>query len=123
RQGSYLGVTVSVKIPVDASWGWRKILKLRQLVRKVIQHIPDDGQDINLSCPLLEVYGNSIVQDARLPSQANWLENKRIHQNIFKIYSAIVHEIQSDVKCKILSFARPTSSICLMAIAYQWGLR
>ncbi|GKV37600.1 hypothetical protein SLEP1_g45612 [Rubroshorea leprosula] len=67
----------SINIPSDASWGWRKILKLRPLARGLIQHIPRTGQNTYLwhdnwhpAGPLLEVYGNSIVHDSRIPSQA-----------------------------------------------------
>ncbi|GKV27354.1 hypothetical protein SLEP1_g36534 [Rubroshorea leprosula] len=67
----------SINIPSDASWRWRKILKLRPLARGLIQHIPGNGQNTYLwhdnwhpAGPLLEVYGNSIVHDSGIPSQA-----------------------------------------------------
>ncbi|GKV05782.1 hypothetical protein SLEP1_g17749 [Rubroshorea leprosula] len=67
----------SINIPSDASWGWRKILKLRPLARGLIHHIPGNGQNTYLwhdnwhpAGPLLEVYGNSIVHDSGIPSQA-----------------------------------------------------
>ncbi|GKV09489.1 hypothetical protein SLEP1_g20977 [Rubroshorea leprosula] len=33
----------SIRVPSDASWGWRKLLNLRQQARKLIKHIPDSG--------------------------------------------------------------------------------
>ncbi|GKV32308.1 hypothetical protein SLEP1_g40922 [Rubroshorea leprosula] len=65
----------TLSIPADASWGWRKILKLQYMVKGLIQHIPGDGTNIyiwhdywHLSGPLIDAYGmasnkiSSIVQ-------------------------------------------------------------
>ncbi|GKV02273.1 hypothetical protein SLEP1_g14730 [Rubroshorea leprosula] len=67
----------AVKIPSNASWGWRKLLKLRQRARGLIQHIPGDGTETHLwhdkwhpSGPLVETYGTKIIQDAGIPSHA-----------------------------------------------------
>ncbi|GKV18822.1 hypothetical protein SLEP1_g29154 [Rubroshorea leprosula] len=64
-------------IVANASWGWRKILKLRQVARKLIKHVPVNGMDTYIwhdhwhPCgPLLETYGDSIVRDTGIPSQA-----------------------------------------------------
>ncbi|GKV04776.1 hypothetical protein SLEP1_g16888 [Rubroshorea leprosula] len=151
----------SINIPSDASWGWRKTLKLRPLARGLIQHIPRNGQNTSLwhdnwhlAGPLLEVYGNSIVHDARIPSQAKlasvisgkrvrrksllsilnklswnatvyniWMErNNRVHLQLFRSKSTILHEIQFEVRARKLEFAHPRSSSLPMAIAIQWGL-
>ncbi|GKV46850.1 hypothetical protein SLEP1_g53811 [Rubroshorea leprosula] len=67
----------AVKIPSNASWGWRKLFKLRQRARGLIQHIPGDGTETHLwhdnwhpSGPLVETYGTKIIQDAGIPSHA-----------------------------------------------------
>ncbi|GKV49366.1 hypothetical protein SLEP1_g56121 [Rubroshorea leprosula] len=67
----------SIRVPSDASWGWRKLLNLRQQARKLIKHIPGDGKDIYLwhdnwhpSGPLVENFGARIVQDSGFSSQA-----------------------------------------------------
>ncbi|GKV25846.1 hypothetical protein SLEP1_g35229 [Rubroshorea leprosula] len=67
----------SIQIPNDASWSWRKILKLRSLAKYLVKHIVGTGDSIYLwydfwhpNGPLIEVYGQKIVYDAAIPSQA-----------------------------------------------------
>ncbi|GKV01156.1 hypothetical protein SLEP1_g13733 [Rubroshorea leprosula] len=67
----------AINMPSDATWGWRKLLNLRAPARKLIQHIPGDGKDIDIwhdnwhpSGPLIEVYGQRIVRDASIPPDA-----------------------------------------------------
>ncbi|GLT73885.1 hypothetical protein SLA2020_457150 [Shorea laevis] len=67
----------TLNISADASWGWRKILKLRHIAKGLIQHIPGDGTNIYIwhdywhpSGPLIDAYGSNIVKDARIPFQA-----------------------------------------------------
>ncbi|GKV39485.1 hypothetical protein SLEP1_g47243 [Rubroshorea leprosula] len=56
---------------------WRKILKLRSLAKYLVKHIVGTGDSIYLwhdfwhpNGPLIEVYGQKIVYDAAIPSQA-----------------------------------------------------
>ncbi|GKV34604.1 hypothetical protein SLEP1_g42967 [Rubroshorea leprosula] len=67
----------SVKIPNDASWGWRKLLKLRPQAKKLMLHSLGDGEDTFLwldhwhpSGPLIDVYGDSVMKSSGLPYNA-----------------------------------------------------
>ncbi|GLT48179.1 hypothetical protein SLA2020_218200 [Shorea laevis] len=67
----------SLKIPGDTSWFWRKILSLRPTTRYLIKHMIGNGENTFLwfdfwhpTGPLLEVYGQKIVQDTAIPLQA-----------------------------------------------------
>ncbi|GKV47115.1 hypothetical protein SLEP1_g54040 [Rubroshorea leprosula] len=52
-----------------------------------------------------------------------WMErNKRVHLQLFRSESTILHEIQFEVRARMLEFARPRCSSLPMAIAIQWGL-
>ncbi|GKU97302.1 hypothetical protein SLEP1_g10467 [Rubroshorea leprosula] len=61
----------------DTSWLWRKILSLRPAARYLIKHMIGNGENTFLwfdfwhpTGPLLEVYGQKIVQDTAIPLQA-----------------------------------------------------
>ncbi|GKU92455.1 hypothetical protein SLEP1_g6177 [Rubroshorea leprosula] len=67
----------SVGIPADTTWSWRKILKLRTYARPLVKHMVGKGDTIFLwydswhpKGPLIEAYGQKIVRDAAIPSQA-----------------------------------------------------
>ncbi|GKV42033.1 hypothetical protein SLEP1_g49489 [Rubroshorea leprosula] len=60
----------TVNILANASWGWRKLLKLRTQARRLIRHKIGDGKDTYLwhdnwqpFGPLIEEYGTKIVQN------------------------------------------------------------
>ncbi|GKV25201.1 hypothetical protein SLEP1_g34672 [Rubroshorea leprosula] len=48
--------------------------------------------------------------------------NRRVHLQLFRSESTILHEIQFEVRARMLEFARPRSSSLPKAIAIQWGL-
>lgn len=60
-----------VSIPHNASWRWKKILKLRNIAKQFLKHRVKDGRNIFLSYDnwhlagcLIDVYGYKTVYDA-----------------------------------------------------------
>lgn len=66
-----------VKIPPDSAWYWRKLLKLRSIVRPYLKHRIGNGQNTymrfdnwHLGGPIVERYGSRIVYDLGIDKHA-----------------------------------------------------
>ena len=77
RQGSLW----CTKVPSNCSWSWRKILQLRDKIRPFIKHKVGNGTGTflwhdfrNLVGPLLPYYGERIIYDSAIQSNAHVAE-------------------------------------------------
>jgi hypothetical protein len=116
-----------VNIPQDCSWCWRRLLKLRNVVRNFISFEVGDGQNIHLwfdNCHpcgiLIERYGSRVVYDASsglnsklssVLSNGNWCWKPARSEDLVAIQSRLPEIALSPVDNPVWKVARNGSFV------------